>query len=98
MDNMVDRAQPADDDGSVPRVSAFERVSAAIAVAAVVVAVVLSGRMTAPAGDAWTEGAAGARLWLLLGMVPVVVAAVATVAYARDRTGRLLMIGLAAAV
>ena len=81
----------------MPRVTTFERVSAAIAVVAVVLALILTSQMTAP-GDTWIEGAAGARLWLLLGMVPVVVAAVATVSRGSDRTGPSLMAGMAAAV
>jgi signal transduction histidine kinase len=98
MGSMLDRPRSAVDDGHVPRVSASERVSAAIAVVALVVALVLTGRMDGSTAVRWTDGAAGARLWLLVGMVPVVLAAVATVARGSDRTGRSLMIGMAAAV
>jgi signal transduction histidine kinase len=98
MGNMVDQPRSPDDDGRVPRFTAVERVAAAIAGVAVVVALVLAGQIGAGTGDPWTDGAAGARLWLLVGMVPVVVAALATLARSSDRTGRLLLAGAAAAV
>jgi signal transduction histidine kinase len=96
---MVDRSHRAEDDGEVTRSSAAERVLAVLAVAFVVVAIILAGEVHAPAGgDTWTDGAAGARLWAFVGLLPVVVAGLITATRRRGRIGGLGMLGMAATV
>src|SRR6478735_8805665 len=80
------------------RVAAIERILAVVAVAATVLAMVLAVEVrTAPGTDRWTEGAAGAWLWLWCGVVPVVVAALVAVVRRRRGSARLLL-GAAVAV
>ena len=59
----------------------------------------LADEVRAPAGgDAWTDGTAGAWLWVLVGLVPVMVAGLVTAARRRGRRGGLLVLGMAATV
>ena len=61
----------------------------AVSVAGIVVAMGLAGQVQAPAGgDEWTDGAAGAWLWILVGLVPVVVAGLVTASRRRARPWR----------
>ena len=71
----------------------------AVCVAGIVVALALAGQVEAPAGgDEWTDGAAGAWLWILVGLVPVVVAGLVTAWRRRARPGGLRPLAVATAV
>jgi signal transduction histidine kinase len=76
--------------------SAAERVMSAVCVAGIVVALALAGHVQGPpGGDDWTDGAAGAWLWSLVGLIPVVVAGLVTAWGRRARQGGLRLLGMA---
>ena len=76
-----------------------ERLLGIVAVVSLIVAVLLAGDVHGPAGgDAWTDGAAGAWLWTIVALIPVVVAGIVTAARRRGRRGGLLVLGMAATV
>jgi signal transduction histidine kinase len=80
----------------VTRAAATERVMSAICVAGVVVALALAGEVGTPTGgDDWTDGAAGARLWVLVGLVPVVTAGMLTAWCRRGHPGGLNPLAMA---
>ncbi len=57
------------------RLSPAERLLAAVSLAGVVIALALASQVHAPpGGDDWTDGSAGAWLWILVGLVPAVIA------------------------
>jgi signal transduction histidine kinase len=83
----------------VTRGSSAERALTVVAVGSLVAAAALAGEVHGPpGGDAWTDGAAGAWLWTLVGLVPVVVAGTITAARRRRGSGGLLVLGMAATV
>ena len=96
MASMVDRAAGAEDDGFVMRGG---RLLGVVAIASLVAAMALAGEVRAPAGgDAWNDGAAGAWLWILVGLVPVVAAGLLLLAVrGSGRAGR-RVVGVAATV
>jgi signal transduction histidine kinase len=99
MVSMVDPGGRAVDDGLVPRASPTERVLTIVAVVSVVAALALAHQVHSPAGgDAWTDGAAGAWLWALVGLAPVAAAGIVSVGSLQGRRGALPLIGTAAAV
>ena len=72
------------------RASPAERLLSFVSVAGVVVAIGLAGRVRTPAGgDDWTDGAAGARLWALVGLVPAVAAGLVAAHFVASRRGGL---------
>ncbi len=72
---------------------------AILTVALLIAAILLAGEVRAPAGgDAWTGGAAGARLWAFVGLGPVVIAGLVTATRRRGRLGGLGMLAMAATV
>ena len=86
---MVDASDAHRDDGPVTKASPAERLLSFLCVAGVVVAFGLAGRVRAPSGaDEWTDGVAGARLWVLVGLVPVVVAGIVSARLVTDPTRR----------
>ena len=96
---MVDRRARRRDDGQVTRPPGAERLMSAASVAGIVVAAGLAGQVRAPAGgDEWTDGSAGAWLWILVGLVPVVVAGLVTAWRRRARPGGLLPLAVATTV
>ena len=81
------------------KASPAERLLSFVCVAGVVVALGLAGRVRAPAGgDNWTDGAAGARLWVLVGLVPVVVAGLVAAHFVAPRRGGLRPLAVATTV
>ena len=96
---MVDRVDAPNDDGPVSKTSPGERLLSFVCVAGVVVAFGLAGRVRAPSGaDQWTDGVAGARLWVLVGLVPVVVAGLVAARIVSPRRGALRLLALATTV
>ena len=72
------------------RASPAQRLLSFVSVAGVVVAIGLAGRVRTPAGaDDWTDGAAGARLWALVGLVPAVAAGLVAAHVVASRRGGL---------
>jgi signal transduction histidine kinase len=69
---------PADvDDGGVMWATPARRLVSAVCVLGLLAAALLAGKVEVPpGGDSWTDGTAGASLWLIVGLVPVVAAAV----------------------
>jgi signal transduction histidine kinase len=96
---MVDASGVDRDDGGVTRASPAERLMSFVCLAGAVVALGLTGRIRAPAGaDQWTDGAAGARLWIFVGLVPVVLAGWITARIVSPRRGGLGVLAVATAV
>jgi signal transduction histidine kinase len=94
---MVDGDVVTADDGHVR--SRAELALAFVAVVSAAAATALAGSVGGPASiDSWTDGAAGARLWMLVAIVPVVMIGLVTAAGRRGDGGRRLVIGTAAAV
>lgn len=68
----------------------------AVSVVGLVAALALAGQVrTPPGGDDWTDGPAGAWLWLLVGLVPVVAAGVGCAVRRRGALNALLPLGAA---
>ncbi len=81
------------------RASLAERLLSLACVAGLVVAFGLAGRMRAPAGgDDWTDGAAGARLWVVVGLVPAVAAGLVAARFVAVRRGGLVPLASATLV
>ena len=79
--------------------SRAELMLAFVAVVSAAAATALAGTVDGPdRGDSWIGGEAGARLWMLVGVVPVVMIGLVTAAGRRGDGGRRLVVGTAAAV
>src|SRR5688572_12105795 len=96
---MVDGHGEDGDDGRVKAAPLGERLLSAVCVAGVIVGMWLAVQVSAPeGGDDWTDGAAGTWLWLFVGLVPVVLAGLATAGRRGTRGGGLLPLGMAVTV
>src|SRR5262245_41030425 len=64
--------------------SPARRLLSAVCVPGLVVAALLAGKVQVPpGGDSWTDGEAGTYLWLIVGLVPAVIAGLLAAAHRR---------------
>src|SRR3990170_3055015 len=89
---MVDGGRTTGDDDLVR--SRAELALAFVAVVSAAAAIALAGTVDALARrDTWIDGASGARLWVFVAVVPVVMIGLVTVGSRRGERGRLPVLG-----